>query len=54
MNNCPVGPNLKILGGVLFNLNGDISETRVMEVMDAIKAEVAKRRAADAPGTPAP
>src|SRR5262245_24278724 len=51
MNNCPIGPNLKIHGGVLFNLKDDISEPRVTEIMDEIKAEVAKRQAADTPAT---
>ena len=52
MNNCPIGPNLKIHGGALFNLKDDISEPRINEVMDAIRAEVAKRQAAaDTPAT---
>src|SRR4051812_35141828 len=52
MNNCPVGPNLKIQAGALFNLNDDISGARVTEIMDAIKAEVEKRKAAE-PAVPA-
>jgi hypothetical protein len=48
MNNCPIGPNLKIPGGPLINLNGDISEARIQEILAAIKAEVAKRKAATA------
>jgi hypothetical protein len=53
MNNCPVGPNLKIQAGALFNLNDDISDARVNEIMEAIKAEVEKRKAAE-PAAPAP
>ena len=45
MNNCQIGPNLKIPGGPLINLNGDISEARIEEIIAAIKAEVAKRKA---------
>jgi (2Fe-2S) ferredoxin len=53
MNNCPVGPNLKIQAGALFNLNDDISDARIAEVMAAIRAEVAKRQAAiESPATP--
>jgi hypothetical protein len=46
MNNCLVGPNLKIQGGVLFNLNDDTSDARIAEIMAAIRDEVAKRKAA--------
>ena len=48
MNNCAIGPNIKIQGGPLFNLNTDISDARIAEVMDAIRAESAKRKAEQA------
>lgn len=48
MNNCLIGPNLKIQGGGLFNLNDDTSDARLDEIMAAIRDEVAKRKA-DAP-----
>jgi hypothetical protein len=54
MNNCQIGPNIKIQAGALFNLNGDISEARVEEVLAAIRAEVAKRKAAAAGKTANP
>ena len=46
MNNCLIGPNLKIQAGGLFNLNDDTSDARVAEIMTAIRDEVAKRKAA--------
>ena len=45
MNNCQIGPNLKIPGGPLINLHGDISETRIEEIIAAIREEVARRKA---------
>ncbi len=48
MNNCLIGPNLKIQGGALINLKDDISEPRVEEIMALLRAEVAKRKAAAA------
>src|ERR1700760_3173631 len=42
MNNCPIGPNLKIQAGRMFNLNNDISDARIAEVMQAIRDEVEK------------
>ncbi len=48
MNNCSIGPNIKVQGGPLFNLDSDISEARIAEIMDAIRAEAAKRKAAAA------
>jgi hypothetical protein len=46
MNNCQIGPNIKILGGAWFNLNGDIGESRIAEIMAAIRAEVERRKSA--------
>ena len=46
MNNCQIGPNIKIQAGVLFNLNGDVSDARLEEIVAAIRDEVAKRKAA--------
>lgn len=51
MNNCPIGPNLKIQAGPLFNLNDDISDTRIAEIMNAIRDELAKRQAVSLPPT---
>ena len=48
MNNCAIGPNIKVQGGPLFNLNSDISDARVAKIMEAIRAEAAKRKAAAA------
>jgi NADH:ubiquinone oxidoreductase subunit E len=48
MNNCAVGPNLKIQGGEMLNLNCDVSDTRFDAVVEAIKAEIVKRQAAPA------
>ncbi|TAL04556.1 MAG: (2Fe-2S) ferredoxin domain-containing protein [Rhodospirillaceae bacterium] len=48
MNNCQIGPNIKIHGGELFNLNGDLSEARIAELMVAIRAEVERRKSAAA------
>lgn len=46
MNNCLIGPNLKIQGGAFFNLNDDISDARIEEIVNALKDETARRRAA--------
>lgn len=46
MNNCQIGPNIKIHGGELFNLKEDISDTRIAEIVAAIRAEVKRRKAA--------
>lgn len=42
MNNCKIGPNLKVQGGELYN---GVTEERLDEIIDAIKAEVARRKA---------
>jgi hypothetical protein len=52
MNNCQIGPNIKIQGGALFNLNTDVSETKVMEIMAAIRSEAERRKAASADNAP--
>jgi len=55
MNNCAIGPNIKIQGGDMLNLNCDVSDERVEAVMAAIRAEVKKRQdAAAALATPTP
>jgi NADH:ubiquinone oxidoreductase subunit E len=52
MNNCAIGPNLKIQGGEMLNLNCDVSDGRFEAVMDKIRAEIKKRQgAAGAPQT---
>jgi len=45
MNNCLIGPNLKIQGGPFFNLKGDISDERIEEILAALKQETERRRA---------
>jgi hypothetical protein len=50
MNNCAVGPNLKIQGADYFNLNGDVSDASMEKIMVAIRAE-AERRKAEAAAT---
>lgn len=42
MNNCKIGPNLKVQGGELYN---GVTEERLDEIIDAIKAEVDRRKA---------
>ncbi|MDX2144175.1 MAG: (2Fe-2S) ferredoxin domain-containing protein [Rhodospirillaceae bacterium] len=54
MNNCQIGPNIKIQAGELFNLNCDVSDARFNQVMAAIRAEVAKRLAAPRPSDTPP
>lgn len=46
MNNCLNGPNLKIQGGSFFNLNDEISDERIEEIVNALKEETTRRRAA--------
>jgi hypothetical protein len=48
MNNCQIGPNIKIQGGALFNLREDVSDARLEEIVAAIRDEVARRKAAAA------
>ena len=42
MNNCQIGPNVKIQGAELFN---DVTEDAFDEIVTAIKAEVKRRKA---------
>lgn len=42
MNNCPIGPNLKIQAAELFN---GVTDDSIPEIVEAIKAEVARRKA---------
>ena len=42
MNNCKIGPNLKIQGAALYN---EITEETLPDIIAAIKAEVARRKA---------
>ena len=42
MNNCKIGPNLKIQGAELFN---GVSEETLDEVVQAIRAEIDRRKA---------
>jgi NADH:ubiquinone oxidoreductase subunit E len=44
MNNCAIGPNIKIQAGELFNLNSDVSDARFEHIMVAIRAEARKRQ----------
>ncbi|MDX2223948.1 MAG: (2Fe-2S) ferredoxin domain-containing protein [Rhodospirillaceae bacterium] len=55
MNNCQIGPNIKVQGAELFNLNCDTSDARIEQIMAAVRAEAAKRLAAPAaPPSPEP
>jgi len=55
MNNCMIGPNIKIQGAQLFNLNGDMTEARIEEIIAAIRLEVDRRKTiSDAPPPAAP
>lgn len=46
MNNCAHGPNLKLQGADYFNLENDVSDSKVEDIMAAVRREVARRRAA--------
>ena len=58
MNNCLIGPNLKIQSGEFFHLQDEISDANVEKVMAAILAEAERRKAeaatAEKSGEPAP
>ena len=43
MNNCLIGPNLKIQGGALFNLQGDLSEGAIENLMAEIAFNILQR-----------
>ncbi|MBL8645458.1 MAG: (2Fe-2S) ferredoxin domain-containing protein [Rhodospirillaceae bacterium] len=45
MNNCAIGPNIKIQAGAMLNLNTDVSDERFERVMHEIRDEVKKRAA---------
>ncbi len=51
MNNCLIGPNLKIQAGEFFNLQGDISDLAIEKIMIAIRAEAERRKATPSDGT---
>lgn len=42
MNNCRMGPNLKIQGAELYN---EVSEDKLSEIVDTLKAEAERRQA---------
>ena len=44
MNNCQIGPNIKIQAGEMLNLNCDVSDASFEAVMASIRAEVQKRK----------
>ena len=44
MNNCLIGPNLKIQGADFFNLQDEISDANIEKILNAIRAEVQRRR----------
>jgi NADH:ubiquinone oxidoreductase subunit E len=46
MNNCQIGPNIKVQGAELFNLNCDTSAARIEAIMAAVRAEAERRLAA--------
>ncbi len=43
MNNCAIGPNIKVQGGEMLNLNCDVSDERLEAVMASIRGELKKR-----------
>jgi len=52
MNNCAIGPNLKIQGAEFFSLQDDVSPANIDRIIEAIRREVERRKAgpvADAP-----
>jgi hypothetical protein len=50
MNNCAIGPNLKIPGAEFFSLHDDISDSNIEKIIAAIRAEVTRRKTgAEAP-----
>jgi NADH:ubiquinone oxidoreductase subunit E len=42
MNNCQIGPNVKVQGGPLFNLNEDVSDARIEEILAAVRQRAAE------------
>lgn len=52
MNNCAIGPNLKIQGGAMINLDTDTGEPRFAQVLEEIRAEIRKRGQAAVEPTP--
>ena len=44
MNNCLIGPNLKIQGADFFSLQDNMSDATIEKILAAIRAEVARRR----------
>lgn len=54
MNNCQIGPNIKVQGGEMLNLNCDVSDERLEAVMESIRSEVKKRLANPAPAEQPP
>ena len=44
MNNCLIGPNLKIQGADFFNLQDDMSDANIEKILNAVRAEVARRK----------
>ena len=51
MNNCEIGPNIKIQKAELFNLRDEVTEERIEEIMAAIRGRAkqaeAEQQAAD-------
>jgi NADH:ubiquinone oxidoreductase subunit E len=45
MNNCLIGPNLKIQGADFFNLQNDISDEAIEKILAAVRTEVTRRQA---------
>jgi hypothetical protein len=44
MNNCLIGPNLKIQGADFFNLQNDISDAAIENILAAIRVEATRRK----------
>ena len=54
MNNCALGPNLKIQGAEFFSLQDDISQANIDRIMDAIRREAERRKAGPVADVPEP
>ena len=45
MNNCAIGPNLKVQGAEFFHLKDEISDANIEKIMASVRAEAEKRKA---------
>lgn len=54
MNNCALGPNLKIQSAEFFSLKDDLSQANIDMIMDAIRREAERRKAGPVADVPEP